>query len=64
MRFLNENVFRTPHFFLDPVVLRRMEPEGALARIRTAQTAVLTAFRQQFETDAAHRIQCARDEWE
>ena len=22
MQFLNENVFRTPHFFLDPVVLR------------------------------------------
>jgi hypothetical protein len=44
MEFLNENVFRTPQFFLDPVVLRRIEPEGALARIRTAQTAILTAL--------------------
>jgi hypothetical protein len=44
LQFLNENAFRTPQFFLDPAVLRRMEPEGALARIRTAQTAVLTAL--------------------
>jgi hypothetical protein len=42
MQFLSENVFRTPQFFLDPAVLRRMEPEGALARIRTAQNAILT----------------------
>jgi hypothetical protein len=42
MQFLNENVFRTPQFFLDPAVLRRIEPEGALARIRTAQNAILT----------------------
>lgn len=44
MQFLNENAFRTPQFFLDQGVLRRMEPEGALARIRTAQNAVLTAL--------------------
>jgi hypothetical protein len=44
LQFLNENVFRTPQFFLDQTVLRRMEPEGALARIRTAQNAVLTAL--------------------
>lgn len=44
LQFLNENVFRTPEFFLDPLVLRRIEPEGALARIRTAQNAVLTAL--------------------
>jgi hypothetical protein len=44
MQFLNENVFRTPQFFLDQAVLRRMEPEGALARIRTAQNAVLTGL--------------------
>jgi CBS domain-containing protein len=42
MQFLNENVFRTPQFFLDPLVLRRIEPEGALARIRSAQNAILT----------------------
>lgn len=44
LQFLNQNVFRTPEFFLDPVVLRRIEPEGALARIRTAQNAVLTSL--------------------
>ena len=41
MQFINENVFRTPEFFLDPAVLRRIEPNGALGRIRTAQAAVL-----------------------
>jgi hypothetical protein len=44
MQFLSENVFRTPQFFLDQAVLRRIEPEGALARIRTAQNAVLTSL--------------------
>ncbi|HLE57130.1 MAG TPA: zinc-dependent metalloprotease, partial [Rhodothermia bacterium] len=44
MEFLNENVFRTPAFFLDPIVLRRIEPDGALARIRAAQNTVLTAL--------------------
>jgi hypothetical protein len=42
--FLNENVFRTPQFFLDPAILRRIEPEGALARIRSAQNAVLNSL--------------------
>lgn len=42
--FLNENVFHTPQFFLDPAVLRRMEPDGAMARLRTAQTSVLTGL--------------------
>ena len=42
--FLNENVFHTPQFFLDQAVLRRIEPDGALARIRTAQTSVLTGL--------------------
>jgi hypothetical protein len=42
MQWINENVFRTPEFFLDPALLRRIEPNGALTRIRTAQAAVLT----------------------
>jgi hypothetical protein len=42
VRFLNENAFRTPSYFLNEDVLRRIEVEGALDRIRGAQTRVLT----------------------
>ncbi|HJR67255.1 MAG TPA: zinc-dependent metalloprotease [Gemmatimonadaceae bacterium] len=41
VRFLNENAFRTPSYFLDEQILRRIEVEGALDRIRSAQTRVL-----------------------
>ena len=39
--FLNANAFATPTFFLDPVILRRIEVEGALARINQAQVSVV-----------------------
>jgi hypothetical protein len=39
--FLNQNAFATPAWLIDPEVLRRIEPSGALNRIRNAQTAVL-----------------------
>ena len=42
VKFLNENAFATPKMFLNPEVLRRLEPAGALTRIRTAQLRVLT----------------------
>jgi hypothetical protein len=42
VRFLNENAFRTPTYFMDEDILRRIEVEGALDRIRSAQTRVLT----------------------
>jgi len=42
VRFLNENAFRTPTYFLDEQILRRIEVEGALDRIRSAQTRVLS----------------------
>ncbi|MDQ3082736.1 MAG: zinc-dependent metalloprotease, partial [Gemmatimonadota bacterium] len=42
--FLNENVFRTPTFFLDPAILRRIEPDGAMARVRTAQMSILSSL--------------------
>jgi hypothetical protein len=41
VRFLNENAFRTPAMFLKPEILRRIEPAGAVARVRTAQVRVL-----------------------
>jgi len=42
MRFLNEHAFATPSFFLDTRILRRMEPEGTLRRIGSAQARILT----------------------
>jgi len=41
VRFLNENAFATPTFFLDGDILRKIEVEGALRRINTAQASVL-----------------------
>ncbi|MGQ0713073.1 MAG: zinc-dependent metalloprotease [Gemmatimonadaceae bacterium] len=41
VRFLNEHAFRTPTFFMDEQILRRIEVQGALTRIRNAQTRVL-----------------------
>lgn len=44
MAFLNAHALATPQMFLKPEILRRIEPSGALDRIRTAQTQVLTAL--------------------
>ncbi len=41
VKFLNENAFTTPTWALDPEILRRIEPIGALSRVRNAQSAVL-----------------------
>ncbi|HEY3137733.1 MAG TPA: zinc-dependent metalloprotease [Blastocatellia bacterium] len=41
VKFLNENAFATPTWALDKDVLRRIEPIGALNRIRNAQSSVL-----------------------
>lgn len=42
VRFLLDNVFTTPAFFLDTAILRRLEPTGSVERIRTRQAAVLS----------------------
>ena len=42
VKFLNDNAFTTPTWALDPQILRRIEPIGALSRVRNAQSAVLT----------------------
>ena len=39
--FLNDHAFTTPMFLVDPEVLRRIEPVGALDRIRSSQARVL-----------------------
>ncbi len=41
VKFLSDNVFRTPAFLVRPEILRRIEPQGALERIRSAQRMVL-----------------------
>ncbi len=42
VKFLNDNAFTTPTWAIDPQILRRIEPIGALSRVRNAQSAVLT----------------------
>jgi hypothetical protein len=44
VKFLNENAFATPAMFLRPEILRRIEPNGALNRIRNAQMTVLSSL--------------------
>jgi hypothetical protein len=44
VRFLTDNVFETPDFFLDESILRRMEPGGAVDRIGARQRSVLNAL--------------------
>jgi hypothetical protein len=41
MQFLAQNAFETPHWAIDPEILRRIEPVGVLNRIRNAQSTVL-----------------------
>jgi hypothetical protein len=44
VKFLNDNAFTTPAMLLRPEVLRRIEPAGALTRIRAAQLQVLNSL--------------------
>ncbi|HLE56164.1 MAG TPA: zinc-dependent metalloprotease [Rhodothermia bacterium] len=53
MKFLNENAFTTPLYLLDTQILRRMEPEGALRRINSAQSRILAAV---LENDRLARL--------
>jgi hypothetical protein len=41
MRFLAENAFKTPAWLIDERILRKIEPNGEVARIVNAQVAVL-----------------------
>jgi hypothetical protein len=41
VKFLNENVFATPAWIIQPEILRRIEPVGALDRIKLAQQMIL-----------------------
>lgn len=44
VRFLNENVFRTPTFLVRPEIGARIEAEGMIQRINNAQSRVLTSL--------------------
>ncbi len=44
VRFLNDHAFATPTWALKPDVLRRVEPAGALDRVKTAQMRVLNSL--------------------
>jgi hypothetical protein len=46
VKFLNENAFATPTFFLDKDILRRLVPTGDVARIHTAQASILNSLLQ------------------
>jgi hypothetical protein len=46
VKFLNENAFQTPTFFLDPAVLNRITDAGGLTQISAAQGRTLTALLQ------------------
>ncbi len=44
VRFLNEHAFTTPTWAIKPEILRRIEPNGALDRIRASQLRVLSSL--------------------
>ena len=44
VKFLNDNAFATPTWALDSAMLRLIEPIGALSRIRSAQSSVLSSL--------------------
>jgi hypothetical protein len=44
MQFLSAHAFTTPSFVIKPEILRRIEPVGALDRIRTSQLRVLATL--------------------
>ncbi|QQS47591.1 MAG: zinc-dependent metalloprotease [Acidobacteriota bacterium] len=46
VRFLNENAFVTPTWLLDPEILRRIESSGALERVKTVQSGLLSQLMQ------------------
>ena len=42
VKFLNENAFATPTWMIKPEILRRIETDGTISRIRTTQQGLLT----------------------
>jgi uncharacterized protein DUF4953/uncharacterized protein DUF5117/uncharacterized protein DUF5118 len=44
MRFINESVFQTPTYLIQPAIARRVEAAGMITRITNAQSRVLTSL--------------------
>ncbi|MFN9894155.1 MAG: zinc-dependent metalloprotease, partial [Acidobacteriota bacterium] len=44
VEFLSAQAFATPAYLVDPAILRRIEPDGVLARLRNAQSSVLESL--------------------
>ena len=44
MRFIDENVFQTPTYLIQPAIARRVEAAGMITRITNAQARVLTSL--------------------
>jgi len=44
MRFLNDNVFQTPNYLIQPTIARRVEAGGMITRITNAQGRILTSL--------------------
>ncbi len=51
VQYLLNNAFQVPPFMIDKEVLRRIQPVGAVDRVRTAQAAVLTSLLQSARLD-------------
>ena len=51
LQFLLGNAFTVPTFMVNTEVLRRIQPSGAVDRVRTAQAAILTALLQNARLD-------------
>jgi hypothetical protein len=47
VKFLNDNVFATPSWMINPEILRRIEPNGTLDRVKSAQQSILTSLMNQ-----------------
>jgi hypothetical protein len=47
VKFINENVFKTPMFLIDQSITRRLEPTGSINRVTQAQTSLLNALLEQ-----------------
>ncbi|MBZ5551250.1 MAG: zinc-dependent metalloprotease [Acidobacteriia bacterium] len=44
VKFLNDNAFMTPSFFIKQDILRRIEPVGVIDRVRNAQRSILNSL--------------------
>jgi hypothetical protein len=51
VQFLLENGFKTPSFLVRPDLLRRIEPNGIVARLRVAQTSLMNSLLQNARLD-------------